>query len=85
MAHCLIVGIGCSAGGLDPLQQLFSRMQTRSGMAFVVAAHLDPTQESHLVDLIGRRTELSVVQVEDSMPVEPDHVYVIAPDQELTI
>jgi two-component system, chemotaxis family, CheB/CheR fusion protein len=85
MAEFPIVGIGSSAGGLEALQQLFRKMPPDGGLAFIVAAHLDPTQKSHLTELLGRCTKMPVVQIENSMKVEPDHVYVIAPDQELTI
>ncbi|HEX6110935.1 MAG TPA: chemotaxis protein CheB [Geminicoccaceae bacterium] len=85
MAEFPIVGIGSSAGGLEALQKLFGAMPPDSGLAFVIAAHLDPTQKSHLAELLGRCTKMPVVQIENSTKVEPDHVYVIAPDQELTI
>jgi two-component system CheB/CheR fusion protein len=80
-----IVGIGSSAGGLEALQELFRAMPPDSGLAFVVAAHLDPTQKSHLTELLSRCTKMPVVEIEGSIEVEPGHVYVIAPDQELTI
>ena len=60
-------------------------MPPDAGLAFIVAAHLDPSQKSHLTELLGRCTTMPVVQIESSVAVEPDHVYVIAPDQELTI
>jgi two-component system CheB/CheR fusion protein len=80
-----VIGIGSSAGGLEALQKLFGAMAPDSGLAFIVAAHLDPTQKSHLSELFGRCTKMPVLQIEASIKVEPDHVYVIAPDQELTI
>ena len=80
-----IVGIGSSAGGLEALQKLFGAMAPDAGLAFIVAAHLDPTQKSHLSELLSRCTKMPVVQIEKSIKVEPDHVYVIAPDQELTM
>jgi two-component system CheB/CheR fusion protein len=85
MAEFPIVGIGSSAGGLEALQKLFNAMPSDSGLAFIVAAHLDPTQKSHLTELLGRCTMMPVVQIENSIEVESNHVYVIAPDQELTI
>jgi two-component system CheB/CheR fusion protein len=54
-------------------------------MGFIIAAHLDPTQKSHLTELLARCTKMPVVQIENSIQVEPNHVYVIAPDQELKI
>ena len=80
-----IVGIGSSAGGLEALQKLFGATAPDAGLAFIVAAHLDPTQKSHLSELLSRCTKMPVVQIEKPIKVEPDHVYVIAPDQELTI
>jgi two-component system, chemotaxis family, CheB/CheR fusion protein len=85
MAEFPIVGIGSSAGGLEALRQLLRAMPPESGLAFIIAAHLDPTQKSHLTELLSRCTKMPVVQIENSIKVELDHVYVIAPDQELTI
>lgn len=85
MAEFPIVGIGSSAGGLEAQQTLFRAMPADSGLAFIVAAHLDPTQKSHLSELLGRCTPMPVVQIDGPIKIEPNHVYVIAPDQELTI
>jgi chemotaxis response regulator CheB len=85
LADFPIVGIGSSAGGLEALQKLFGAMPSDSGFAFVVAAHLDPTHESHLSALLSRCTKMPVAEIANSVKVEPDQVYVIAPDQELTI
>jgi two-component system CheB/CheR fusion protein len=41
-----VVGIGASAGGLDALKALFGAMPPKTGLAFVVVVHLDPTHES---------------------------------------
>jgi two-component system CheB/CheR fusion protein len=74
-----------SAGGLEAQQTLFGAMPPDSGLAFVVVAHLDPTHESHLRELLSRCTKMPVVQIEEPIQIEPNHVYVIAPDQELAI
>jgi len=39
-----IVGIGASAGGLEAFDQFLSNVPEKSGMAYVVIQHLDPTQ-----------------------------------------
>jgi len=70
MAEFPMVGIGSSAGGLEALQALFRGLPADSGLAFVVAAHLDPTQKSHLSELLSRCTEMPVVQIEKSIKVE---------------
>src|SRR6059036_1364529 len=43
-----IVGIGASAGGLEVMTQLLKHLPARTGMAFVLVQHLDPTHESAL-------------------------------------
>jgi two-component system CheB/CheR fusion protein len=80
-----IVGVGCSAGGLEALESFFHGVPADCGMAFVVVQHLDPRYVSNLPELLGRGTELSVVEVGNRMPVEPGHVYVIPPNKELSL
>jgi hypothetical protein len=53
MADFPIVGIGSSAGRLEALQHLFRAMPPDAGLAFVIAAHLDPIRGSHLSELLG--------------------------------
>jgi two-component system, chemotaxis family, CheB/CheR fusion protein len=84
MAEFPIVAIGSSAGGLEALQKLFGAMPPESGFAFVVVAHLDPTHGSDLAKLIARCTSIPVNEVGEPVTVEPNHVYVIAPNQHLT-
>jgi two-component system CheB/CheR fusion protein len=79
------VGLGASAGGLEPLQKFFTGMPADSGMAFVVVQHLDPRHETLLPELLGKTTRMSVEQVRDETPLRGDHVYVIPPNAVLTV
>ena len=83
--HCPIVGIGASAGGLEALRVLFEAMPADTGMGFVVVQHLDATHHSLLAELLAKFTTLRVVQVENGMSVEPNSVYVIPPNSDMTI
>ena len=74
MADFPIAGIGSSAGGLDALERLFDAMPADPGVAFVVIAHLDPTRESHLTELLSRHTKMPVVEVQGELTVEANHV-----------
>ena len=56
-----------------------------SGMAFVVIQHLDPTHKGMLVELLQRGTQMKVYQVKDRTRVEPDSVYVIPPNKDMSI
>ncbi len=80
-----IVGIGASAGGLEALELFLQNVPSGSGMAFVIVQHLDPTHKGIMVELLQRATAMKVIQVKDRMTVEPDHVYVIPPNQDMSI
>jgi two-component system CheB/CheR fusion protein len=80
-----IVGIGASAGGLEALVAFLRHQQDRSGLAFVVVQHLDPNHKDMLVELLARATPMKVLQVKDRVKVEPDRVYVIPPNKDLSI
>ncbi len=80
-----IVGIGASAGGLDPIRKLLEDLPVDTGMAFVVIQHLAAGQESMLPEILSRSTEMRVLQVKDGMKVEKNQVYVITPGTTMTL
>ncbi len=80
-----IVGIGASAGGLEALEQFLSHVPPASGLAHVVVQHLDPNHKGIMVELLQRATILPVREVTDRLTVEPNHVYVIPPNRDLSI
>src|SRR5688572_10667591 len=81
----IVVGIGASAGGLKPLQRFFEYTPADTGLAFVVITHLHPGHESHLDEILQTKTRMPVAQVSDLVPIEPDHVYVIPPNRNISI
>lgn len=78
-----VVGLGGSAGGIDALRGFFEHMPGNSGLAFVVVMHLSPEHESVLAEILQKSTSMPVVQVMQSVRVEPDKVYVIPPRKTL--
>lgn len=80
-----VVGIGASAGGLDALERFFDHLPAETGMAFVVVQHLSPDFRSMMDELLARHTSLPVRLVEDRMPVEAGHVYLIPPGKEMIV
>ena len=54
-------------------------------MAYVLVQHLSPTHASSLTEILSRATNIPVTETEDGMRVEPDHIYVIPPDRDMTI
>lgn len=81
----LIVALGASAGGLHALQSFFERVPADPGAAFVVVVHLSPTHLSSLPSLLQAKTSMPVIAVEKPVPIEKNHVYVIAPNRLLTM
>lgn len=79
-----IVGIGASAGGLQPLERLFKAMPRQTGCAFVVVQHLSPDFKSLMDDLLGRQTEIPVIKAETGMRLQADCIYLPPPATQVT-
>ncbi len=80
-----IVGLGASAGGLEALEQFLEHVPKQSGMAFVIVQHLDPTHKGIMSQLLQRGTTMRVIQVKDRTTVQPNCVYVIPPNKDMSI
>jgi two-component system CheB/CheR fusion protein len=80
-----IVGIGASAGGLEAFSELLRYLPERTGMAFVLVQHLDPKHGSSLQEILARTTKIPVTEVTQGVVVQPDHVYVIPANANLTL
>ncbi len=80
-----IIGIGASAGGLEAFELFFNNVPADSGMAFILVSHLDPGHASMLAEILRRHSAIPVIEAENQMEVQPDHVYTIPPNREMTI
>ncbi|MCR3923495.1 MAG: chemotaxis protein CheB, partial [Firmicutes bacterium] len=80
-----IVGIGASAGGLEALESFLANVPANCGTAFVIVQHLDPERKAMLVELLQRATTMKVVQLQDGTVVQPECVYVIPPNKDMSI
>ena len=81
----LIVGIGASAGGLEALQQFFSCMPGNTGLTFIIVQHLSPDYKSLMAEILGKHTNMMVLQAENEMEIEPDTVYLIPPKKNMRL
>jgi two-component system CheB/CheR fusion protein len=54
-------------------------------MAFVVIQHLSPTHAGNLPELLQRFTAMKVSQVDKTTKVQPDHVYIMPPNKDMSI
>ena len=80
-----VVALGASAGGLEAFTQFLSGLTPKSGTAFVIIQHLDPSHPSSLVELLGRISPIPIVEVTEGVSVKPDHAYIIPPGKSLSI
>jgi len=80
-----VVGIGASAGGLEAFTELLRALPADTGMAFVLVQHLHPDYKSALTAILTRETGMPVSEVTDGVTIEPNHVYVIPPNADLTL
>jgi two-component system CheB/CheR fusion protein len=54
-------------------------------MAFILVQHLSPDHKSILSDLLAKATAMAVLEAQDGMRVDANHVFVIPPDSTLTV
>ena len=80
-----IVAIGASAGGLEACTQLISALPPATGMAYILAQHLDPTHESLMARLLASHTAMTVAEAKDGTRLEAEHFYVIPPGTYLAV
>ncbi|MFA6151609.1 MAG: chemotaxis protein CheB [Chitinophagaceae bacterium] len=80
-----IVAIGASAGGLEAITALLKHLPPDTGMSFIYIQHLSPDHKSILSALLSKVTKMQVQEVTNKILMEPDNVYVIPPDKEMTV
>lgn len=82
---CVVVGIGASAGGLEPIEEFFEAMPDDSGMAFVVIQHLSPDFKSHMMELLARKTNMTLHRVTEDIRATPNSIFLIPPKMDMVI
>ncbi|RYF45644.1 MAG: hypothetical protein EOO38_15650 [Cytophagaceae bacterium] len=75
------VGFGGSAVKIHVLQEFFARILIDLGLAHVAVLPLIPSYESELPAITQAQRTMPVVQVTQSIRVEPDCVSIIPPEQ----
>jgi PAS domain S-box-containing protein len=80
-----VVGIGCSAGGLEALQTLLRFVPEDTGMAYVVVQHLKRNEKSSLASILAQDTTMKVTEITDRISIRPNTIYVIPPENDVFI
>ena len=84
-SNLVVVGIGASAGGIKAVKEFLAAVPQDSGLAFVVILHLSPDHESRLAEVLRGSTAMPVTQVTEAVAVKANNVYVVPPDQSLSM
>ena len=72
-----VIGIGYSAGGLEPLKTFFKHIPHDSGAAYIIVQHFHRERLSRLREILSYITSIPVLYIRDSMELQPDHIYVL--------
>ncbi len=80
-----IVAIGASAGGIEALIYLFSKLPPRLPAAIAVVVHRSPVFETRLPWVLGRRAGIPVLEPSDGQPFETGRIYTAPRDQHLVL
>ncbi|MEM7784829.1 MAG: CheR family methyltransferase, partial [Planctomycetota bacterium] len=81
----IVVGIGTSAGGVEALETLFSRMPENTGMAFVVVQHLPSEFDTLMPQILSRKTSMPVYSIEDGITLAPNRVFVLPNGMDVSV
>ena len=84
-ANSSIIVIGASAGGLNALILLLSKLPAKFNIPILIVQHTSPYQESLLTDILGKRSVLPVVEAEDKMMISPGLVIVAPPNYHMLV
>ena len=71
----VVVGIGSSAGGLEALQVMLSKLSENLNCSYIIAQHLSPTHRSMMVELLSRITNIPVIEVQNGMVIKAKTIY----------
>jgi two-component system, chemotaxis family, protein-glutamate methylesterase/glutaminase len=80
-----VVACASSAGGLNALTELLSRLPGDFQAAIAVVQHLDRRHRSLVAEILSRRTLLHVKEAETGEKLEAGMVYIAPPNRHLLI
>lgn len=80
-----IVVVGASAGGVEALRDLISRLPADLPAAVLVVLHVSPQGPSRLAEVLGRPGGLPVKAAVEAERIRPGQAYVAVPDRHLLV
>lgn len=80
-----IVAIGASAGGLEPIHELFDTLPDNTNFSFVIVQHLSPDHKSLMGELLAKHTSMQIIEAAENMELKPNCVYLIPSRKVMTL
>ena len=80
-----VVGVGASAGGLQAFLEVLRHLDSSTGMAFVLITHLAREHKSYMSEILANHTRMRVLPIQDGVEPEPNHLYVLLPNEAVTL
>ena len=80
-----VVGVGASAGGLQSIESLLSKLVPGTNSSLIIVQHFSPDVVSSMDEILTRKTDLNVVMAADGAVLKPDTIFLIPPGQEIRL
>lgn len=80
-----IVAVAASAGGVQALSAVLSRLPAAFPVPIVVVQHLDPSHQSLLPQILERRCALAVKQAQEGDELKPGTAFIAPPNEHLLV
>ncbi len=70
---------------MSAFTELIQNIPPDAGLVFVIIQHLFPDAKSNLRAILAGKTKLAVTEVINNTTVQPNHIYVIPPNKNITL
>lgn len=81
----VFVAIGSSAGGFEALSELVTNLPQKTGFFYFLAQHHARGEKTILAELLGRKSTIEVVLVQEGITFLPDVLYVLPPELKVIV
>jgi len=72
-----VVGIGASAGGLEPIRSFVSKLEPTPNMVYIIAQHMSAEHPCKLTSLLNQSSSLTAVKAETGLQLTANTIYVL--------
>jgi len=80
-----VVGIGASAGGLEPLKTFIKKIESSDNFTYVICQHLSSNQPTKLLEIFSRIASIPVSMIKNNESIEANRIYICPPKYDLTV